>query len=331
MSVTNFKKPSNKVIFVGIVTIAIIISAIIYKFYSRPTQQTEQDTSVTVSVNRNESIPEIDSDGDGVPDWEEILWKLDPYNPDTNNEGVNDKVKIQNRKEEDRLAREKMLRENPQDSFSFYKDQNLTKTEAISRALFEQAVTISTNEIPLTADDASKLAEILSNTLLTKTVSIQKQLTTDDIRTIRSPSIEQVRTYGNLVASTMKIELSEYNSEFLALVEFMQTGNTKTLSKPTPVIQHYTTVADNLSNIAAPIDIAQNHLSLINGLYINAEVLYHLQSLENDPISILPYLQTYQANYGKLISSLHLIKEYIISLGIVYNEFEDGFLLVTMY
>ena len=44
---------------------------------------------ITVNVNN----PDLDSDGDGMPDWWEILYGLNPYNPDdANDDPDNDEV-----------------------------------------------------------------------------------------------------------------------------------------------------------------------------------------------------------------------------------------------
>jgi hypothetical protein len=66
-------------------------------WYCITTNQTPE-TNSTVSIGYHYPVPglfqsTIDSDGDGLPDWWEIQYGLDPNNPDTGNSGVQDGYK----------------------------------------------------------------------------------------------------------------------------------------------------------------------------------------------------------------------------------------------
>ena len=55
------------------------------KTKSRISYQNEEIVATAQSEKLNK-----DSDGDGLKDWEEELWRTDPNKPDTNGDGIND-------------------------------------------------------------------------------------------------------------------------------------------------------------------------------------------------------------------------------------------------
>jgi len=87
--------PSKKFI-AGVMVITIFIGVIwgiygIVKFFkNRANRKAETSANLTVS-----DIIQKDGNTNGIPDWEEYLWGLDPYkNGDSNKEFINNKKKL---------------------------------------------------------------------------------------------------------------------------------------------------------------------------------------------------------------------------------------------
>jgi hypothetical protein len=64
----------------------------------QPTTDNQQQTTNTDEIKQKLATLSVDSDNDGLKDWEEPLYKTDPQNPDTDGDGTNDGDEIkQNR------------------------------------------------------------------------------------------------------------------------------------------------------------------------------------------------------------------------------------------
>jgi hypothetical protein len=85
-------------IIIAVLALAIII-AVVFTFVERRQERIEQqEAGIPVSFVDDEDPNQLDTDGDGVPDWEERLWNLDVNDPDTDGDGVSDAQYLENRK-----------------------------------------------------------------------------------------------------------------------------------------------------------------------------------------------------------------------------------------
>lgn len=330
MTQTHFTKPSPKVVSIGIIVLAVIVSAVLLKS-PRKQNTTPVENIVAAQAVRN-TVAENDSDTDGLKDWEEILWRTDPKNPDTDRDGTGDFAEVQARKEATVALQENIINSATSSYFSFWaQDDSLTKTEALSRALFEQVIAFDTAGIPLSQENAADIASLLGEAIITDPGISAKNYATNDLNILTNATDEQIHAYGNNVAGALKVETSEQNNEFFALVEFMETGNTASLKKLAPVIAHYENVLTRLQAVATPKETVESHLSLMNRLGTTVLILEQLMNLSEDSVVVLPILQTYQNNYEATAGALRAIAVYLKSKNVEYSDFEDGYLLVTVY
>lgn len=322
------RKPSRRVIALAVLVVAVICTTLIVKGDNEttPVEIVSQETPERVVV------AEKDTDGDGLKDWEEELYGTDPKKTDSNGDGVDDLTEIQNKKDAEQKLREETANTTANSFFSFYgNNEGLTQTDILSRALFEQVIAFKNAGVPLTQEDATQLASTLGGAIVETPDITGDPISLSSIPVITGATTDQIHAYGNAVAGALKVQTSEQNNEFFALVEFMETGNVSALEKLAPVVEHYNDVVAKLLLVATPREIAEGHLNLIRKLQTTAIILERLRNLSADPVTVLPVIQTYQENYTQTVSALHTIKLYLDTKGISYNDSEDGFLLVSAY
>ena len=147
----------------------------------------------------------IDSDNDGLKDWEETLWKLDPHKADSNGDGVLDVEEVQKRiKEIDTNA----LKNDTGDitGNQYTKD---TETDIISKKLFAEYINLKQsgnfNENSIN-DTANRLVEEqLNNKKVTLYYSAK------DIKTFPSENKALLKAYGNSFATIQ----AKYQKQYL--------------------------------------------------------------------------------------------------------------------
>lgn len=87
------------ILLIGILILLVAPAVIFFVFKD---QEKEIITKQTVPSETQQEIDPtlIDTDQDGLKDWEEVLWGTDPQNPDTDGDGVNDGDFVQNQQQD---------------------------------------------------------------------------------------------------------------------------------------------------------------------------------------------------------------------------------------
>src|SRR6476620_135431 len=101
----NYKKylPSKKLVFITLISFAVL--GIVFFFIGVKKKNDAialQNSSVENIKGQSVTIKDIvekDTDGDTIPDWEEVLWGTDPSKKDTNDDGIPDNVEIEKKKQ----------------------------------------------------------------------------------------------------------------------------------------------------------------------------------------------------------------------------------------
>ena len=80
--------PSKKLVLIFVGSVFIVIG-FAYATFNLTRKETYVATTLEATTT-NSALLAKDGDSDGLKDWEEQLWKTDPYNPDTDGDGLND-------------------------------------------------------------------------------------------------------------------------------------------------------------------------------------------------------------------------------------------------
>mgnify|MGYP003394785642 CR=1 FL=1 len=78
---------SPKVLYTVFFSLIVAFSAWFWRFSPVSTEAIYTRNNLTASAGQNAFI---DTDKDGLQDWEEALWKTDPNNPDSDGDGIKD-------------------------------------------------------------------------------------------------------------------------------------------------------------------------------------------------------------------------------------------------
>mgnify|MGYP001567058144 FL=1 len=110
-------------------------------------------------------ILDIDSDDDGLKDWEETLWKLDPNNPDTDKNGVSDAEEVKKKMTE--IDTKSETEESNKDGVEGESYTTGTETDILSKKLFAEYMNLKKsgnfNEESVTATVNNLVAEEIQN------------------------------------------------------------------------------------------------------------------------------------------------------------------------
>ena len=237
-----------------------------------------------------------DGDKDGVLDWEEPLWGLDPTKKETT-PGIPDSTVA---------SKLKANQENVEQGESSLNTENLTETDKFSRELFSTTASLSQNGA---MDQAT--AEQISNSLADriKNSPTRKIYVPSDIKTTKDNSIAAIKKYVDLVDtldSNLKKKYPAKGTVTDILQKFVIDENNvdvTVLKDLDPNIKQAQEGVSEMLKISVPSDLAQIHLDLINATERVMENLVDFQLFETDPIVAMGGMSKYEENMNLYTSS----------------------------
>lgn len=243
-----------------------------------------------------EDLVNKDRDGDGIMDWEESLYGLDPTKKQTT-PGISDENAIDKLKAE---QGESLLKTTNEDTSAVEK---LTETEKFSRELFATVAATSQNGVidQATIETISaSLAEKIKNPIVRKVFLIS------DIKIGKDDSIQAVNNYFNTMNSVQaKYPVKE--SVLSILEKFIIDENhvdTSVLVRLDGAINQTQNIINGILKISVPLSLVPLHLDLLNAGERTMENVIDMKLFDIDPIVAMGAMSKYGENLGSFQSAL---------------------------
>lgn len=242
-------------------------------------------------------IASIDTDGDGVFDWQEKLWGTDINNKSTF--GIDDKEYISKKQTE-------------LDTTDEQADNN---TDILSKQLFATINAIKADGTLNQEEVYKEIADNVAQYVTDNPTNNAQKIAISDISTVPD-SKENLKAYGKSISGLSgtffgnnSVIGNETNIIYYALVNEDATH----LQDLDPIIDAYNKLAEKMTAIKAPKSIAADHTQMVNTLYVVSNTLTETKSLFSDTVvgirgvveynkamtdldSIIDRLQTYVSN-----------------------------------
>lgn len=259
-----------------------------------------KDAKNGLVINEDTTVGEVvtkDSNGNGITDWQERMWGLDPTVAFTN--GVSNKTII----EEKRKSLQGASTNN-----------NLNETDLLAQQLYGVTTALS-QSTSINSTGLNQLGSDLGESFDIKEATNEYGI--KDIKTIKTTA-KSLNSYYNSVKSI----ISKYTDEIAELdivINALETQDFSQISQLTQKSIEYKSLSKSLKDISVPVGVADYHLAIINSLYGMGEALFYLSQIEDNGINALSGISIYKTH--SLIAEESLIKmnNYFISYGII-NE-----------
>lgn len=218
-----------------------------------------------------------DSNGNGIPDWEERLWGLDPTELYTGN--MSNREIIESKKKALGLT-------NPTS------DEPLNETDTIARQLFSIAMSLS--EEGASIEDIQSVGAAIGSEVPAYTVT--KKYTHKDIKT-NTTTVANLQNYQSTKNALTEIYGNDRSAEII--INIIDLGDYSEISQLKEYEKNYKKIAEDLKNTPVPKSLASQHLDIINGLYGMAESFRYISESDKNMIIGLSGFSIYK-NYSTL-------------------------------
>ncbi|MDO8572812.1 MAG: hypothetical protein Q7S11_03540 [bacterium] len=291
-------------------------------------ENTAQDTAKKLA----ESISQQDSDNDGLPDWEEALWKTDSQNSDTDSDGTLDSEEVKLGRNPTKKGPNDVLEKNivkpSENSPSTYDPQSLNETDVFMRELlgnyFELKGTGNTGSQSL-----ESLAKTMAGGIMSKGIPPAKTYRATNV-SISDDSSSSMRVYGETMG-TIFIGRSSKESELYILSQALSGSNTGTIEKLAQFEKEYIAMIKKLLLVNTPPALASTHLGFINEFGTVASAVGAMSNTLVNPVLGLSGVSQYQKSLVSIENYMKYTGSVFNSNGVIFKKGENGYLFTSMF
>lgn len=302
--------PSKKF---SIILLSLLAVLILFYAFSAFKKTREVNITLTKKVSnqaKNQEFVSLDTDGDGLKDWEENLWKTDPKNPDTDGDGTNDKEEIEQKRDptikgpKDEVDQQIIIN-NKKQLADFNK---LTDTDKVSRTLLSSYLATKNSGLPLT-EETKQL--IVDNALSSLKNSPQAKIyKISDIKNIVGTDLEDFVFYTlNFDEIFKNATVEGTGEEMIYFSNAIKDNDPEELKKIDPIVLGYEKMISLLLNLPTPKGLEILHINFINSLEKTKKAVNDMTFLFTDPVKAMSGLQKYEGSLQEVSSNLNNIKK----------------------
>jgi hypothetical protein len=305
--------PSSNVskLLIGVVLIVTLFISgdIIIKKFKKGGQLEVVDADLILQ-RKTTNNTSIDSDGDGLLDWQETLYGTDPNNSDTDGDGTSDGEEI-------KLGRDPKI-PGPNDKLLKMSDFIDTEidmkgytpgslTDQLSINLFNQYINLK-KDSNLNSDTGFQLVDNVTQKVLEDS-KIEIKYSVDKLKSVES-SKNNLKNYAENFANTEINYLKQMqNAALLPEKQYLPTIAVK-----------YIQFAEALSKIDVP-DVAINvHVQIVNKINNKGVLMLEIIQEETDPVKSLLAIQKLKVNEEGEYELYSSLANYFRNNGIIFED-----------
>ncbi len=318
----------KKTVIISFFVLAVVFFVISFRVEKKETVQTTIVPSAEVA--KVGALLAKDTDGDGLKDWEEELWKTDAHTADTDGDGTNDSDEI--------TAGRNPLVKAPDDSLDAEaiktkinqpRPEDETPTARFSREFFGRYLELKRRNGGKIPPEA--LATLIEDAIAdAPRIAESKSYIAVDLSLVSS-SKQTLHTYGNDLGTAIAEHSSEGMEDVLAILgRSLEEGQEEELARLAVPIDAYKGFIERLLVIPVPASAVPAHRVILTASDGVQKGLMGVKNLYSDPLNVLPSLTLFQESAQKLADGFKLLQALFIREGIKFTPEESGYLIMEL-
>ncbi|MBI3630886.1 MAG: hypothetical protein HY221_00935 [Candidatus Sungbacteria bacterium] len=238
-----------------------------------------------------------DSDGDGLPNWEEAIFHTDPHNPDTDGDGTPDGEEVKEGRDP--------LKPGPNDFVATSTpalssaDESDTPpspnlTQRLATALGQQIIAQQLVDPSRSVDPKAIGSQIVSD--LPRYAANAPLLSLHDIATTPNESTAAIKAWAEQLAATVQESFRDLTQpEALIVVQAMKNEDYGSLIQLDAYIKAYDAAVTRAKKIPTPVPFARDELQILNAMLQLRDIASSFRNVQKDPVTALSAIRPYFA------------------------------------
>lgn len=275
-----------------------------------PSAQASEESALLAAIATK------DTDGDGLPDWEEALYGTDPKNPDTKNLGMTDgqavaKGLIIPKAIADASAPASASGPSVNPDLPRAPADN-TLTAAFSKNLF----TLYLNALKQSGGDLTQIdTQGIINQALTElrsSIARAPDFKSAQNLTVQDSGPDAMKAFAASAEAVMQAnQANASKSELEYLKDVLQNNDSSAPARIASIAKAYRGSAAGIAALPVPRELAKDDLALINALARLSEVTNDLSLVDSDPLTTMLALDQYPKALTDLVDAfIGIAKDY---------------------
>ncbi len=244
-----------------------------------------------------------DTDGDGMPDWEEELQNTDPLTFTT----------FASTTQATELEEEYTPPTTLTGKFSEQFLEDMLRTGA-GREISEE------EKLQVAQRAAQTIKGEIKDTLYTQA----------QMRIVLNNDLSSIRAYGNAISTIIEKYPAPKENEMVILQRAFQHEDSAILQSLSPIEQGYAAMIQELLQVEVPNVLAKEHTDFVNTLSMVRADIAAMQLAFEDPIPALMHTQRYQEDVRGLALTLLNFRDALEARGVVYTAEEPGYFFSSL-
>jgi hypothetical protein len=263
-----------------------------------------------------------DTDGDGLPDWQEALYGTDPNKAISNPYGIPDGQAAK----EGKLTPQTSASQLPSDGTGTTSVKDILNqipgtdpasgsvTEQFSHEFLQEVIDTSGGQ-QLTSDQQQQIATKLATKYAAKAGSLF--VSNYSLVSIHTDPTVSVKSYaGSIEQVFINNDVPVTANQPLPLIEALIQNNDESARPKLKVLSDsYAGITSDLLTLRVPPQLASQHLALIKGFDSLHKATAAFVIYEKDPLGVMGALSTYQPTSASVTEALKSIATSILSTG----------------
>lgn len=279
---------------IGSVVLIIILFFGVNYFISRK-ESFENKALLDINNKTISEIRSIDTDYDGLYDWEEKLWGTDINNKFTF-DGIADTEYVSNKK--------KSLNINEAN------DKIETETDKFAKEFFSTYLALQTNQVD--PNTINNFSQALGNSIVNKEIANSYEL--NQIKTTNDTTSEnQIKYYLELKKLFESYQNKGLGNELEIasrnLVQYTNQGKAEDIEELLVIGDMYIEFTKKALQITVPVDLAEYHLDIINASNNAGKSVIDMSKVIGDPVVGLSAISNYEKNSQDLVDSVEKLEQ----------------------
>ena len=276
------KSGNARIFLVGFVLVAVVIAAVLFFFWpQKPAAPLPDRVAFDLRQDQIEKLRQ-DTDGDGLKDWEEVLFHTDRANPDTDGDGTPDGREVaENRDPLKPGPDDTLVSTTPLEITGKEPDTNLTRDFTRTFLRKPLAQILAGEEADIDTPAVERYAERLARQSV---LADAMRFTKSDIRIEPDNSQAAIVNYFTLFGAVFDALHKRGRNEIDITVDAFKTQNYGILAVLTFYPDAYAKAVADLKNTSVPQAIADFHLAILNYLSKFKRSAELMQKTEADPL-----------------------------------------------
>ncbi len=322
-----FQLPHKNIFISGAIAVVIISGGIYLKFFSQANESRllTQDVGLSTSTPANAEFTDRDTDGDGLPDWEERLYGSDPLKKDTDGDGTLDGAEVHQGRDPSKANTAKPGQP-ANDMLTHVQDPHFATSSTdilgIKKEFFAKFLATQSKEIRQTT-----YRDLLGSFDAKK---YRPQVEFVGLNVSSDNSIDALHEYGNDFGVLIKkYTVRSHRTEEEILNDVL--GRNAATSTKRSALQElqlpaitYKNFASDLRALKVPSTLAKPHLLIINGYLGMSQGLLDMQSLYDNPVIAAGGYEGYTAKRFDVTNGYVRIVQVIAEKGVKFGKDEPG-------